>query len=72
VRADDAGCAYVLLVNPDPASAAHVRVMVPKRAALRLLRQGEERPLERPESEGECPLTVPPMGAVTLVVKPSL
>ena len=72
VRADDAGRAYVLLANPDSASAANVRVTVPKGARLRILDQGEERLLERPDSQGECPLTVPPMGAMTLVVKPSL
>jgi hypothetical protein len=72
VRADDAGRAYVLLANPDPATSANVRVRVPKGAALRLLCHGEERPLERQNSEDECPLTVPPMGAMTLVVKPSL
>ena len=72
VRADDADRAYVLLANPDSASAANVRVTVPKGAALRILDHGEERLGERPNSQGECPLTVPPMGAMTLVVKPSL
>jgi len=69
VRADDAGRAYVLLASPDSASAANVRVTVPKAARLRILDHGEERLLERPDSQGECPLTVPPMGAMTLLVK---
>ena len=69
LRADDAGNAYVLVANPDPAAAARVRVSVPKSATLHLLSGGESRPLDH--SAGECSLTVPPMGALTLMVKPA-
>ena len=70
LRSDESGRHYVLLANP-AATPASVRVAVPKRAALRLLEYGAARPFERGDTVGGCELTVPPMGALTLMVGPA-
>ena len=71
VRADESGRACVLLANP-AATAALVRVPVPKQAAIRVLERGAQHPFERGLSKDHCKLNIGPMEALTLIVEPTL
>lgn len=69
VRADVFGVAYVLMTNPDPLRPARVRVRVPEGFTVGVVRRDDERILERPGRPGECRITLPPMGALTLTLR---
>lgn len=69
-RADDVGRTFLLMANPESEEAV-VRVTVPKQTTLRLLHRGEQRPWSKHGPAGETVVTLPAMGAMTLMVAPS-
>lgn len=69
-RADDAGATYILLANPDPEKPATARVGVPRGAQVLLLDHHGTRTLPEAKDARMRTVSLEPMGAVTVILKP--
>jgi hypothetical protein len=69
-RSDDEGATYILLANPDPEKPASARIGVPRGAQVLLLDHHGTRALPEASDARVRAVSLEPMGAVTVVLKP--
>lgn len=67
--ADDAGNRYVLMANPDPGRPARVTVAVPRGTRAEVLERAVWRSLDAGKDPALREVTLPPMGAASLVIR---
>ncbi|MGH3056241.1 MAG: hypothetical protein ACRDL7_14810, partial [Gaiellaceae bacterium] len=68
--ADQRGNTYVLLANPDSTHAASVRITMPANATAQVLHHAELRPGVVSAAGSECVISLAPMDAATVIIRP--